>query len=75
MRRKGLDDTADYAESVAHYWADQVNAWTLVEDGELIPDLPHYYERIHPAEVFPDDRVHRDLVLLANQASSSSEWR
>ncbi|MHB1954757.1 MAG: glycoside hydrolase family 15 protein [Sulfobacillus sp.] len=72
MRGRGQEAVARYAEDVADYWSNQIEAWTLVEDGDLVPDHPRYYERIHPAGAVPEDHVHRALVALANQAPGTA---
>ncbi len=75
MRRHGEAELAEYAEAVADYWADQVDTWTFVEDGDLLPGRPRYYERIHPAGVVPEEHAHRAMLSLANQASEATVWQ
>jgi glucoamylase len=68
-RAVGEEGTAGYLEALADYWASQVDRWTYVTDGQVLPGHPCHYERIRPAagDDVADLPGHRGVVPIRNR--------
>lgn len=67
-RAVGDEPAARYLEELADYWASQVDRWTYVTDGQVLPGHPCHYERIRPASADDpaDLKGHRGVVPIRN---------
>lgn len=62
-RRHGDADAAAFAEGLADYWNARIEEWTFVEDGDLVPGHPRYYERIRPTATAENHPSHARIPV------------
>jgi glucoamylase len=69
-REHGEPDLARFLQEYADFLESHVEAWTVTDQGVLVPDVPRHYIRIHPVridEVQPDEDPNRGMLGIANR--------
>ncbi len=70
-RDRDDEETATLLEELADYLEDNLEKWTVTDEGTLVPGIRRHYVRVNPmkaGEPIPDRPVGDALLILANRA-------
>lgn len=66
-RERGDVDTASFLQTYADYLECHVEAWTVTNEGTVLPDVPRHFIRINPGVPATGEDPNRAVVHIANR--------
>lgn len=70
-------ETAKFLEEYADFLESRVEQWTVTTQGELLPDVPRHYIRIHPTDIYdfsPNEDPNCGIIDIRNRLPGS-QWQ
>jgi glucoamylase len=70
LRSRGESNTAHFLEEYADFLVSHLRAWTVTDEGELLPGTPHHFVRILPVsmdDVAPNEDPNRVSLSIPNR--------
>ncbi|HET9494610.1 MAG TPA: glycoside hydrolase family 15 protein [Chloroflexia bacterium] len=69
-RERGDQTTASYIQEYSDFLECHIEAWTVTDEGTLVPGIKRHYIRIDPVsvdDIHPDEDPNRGIIRIANR--------